>query len=76
LNQDLFDTVPDTLNPNVTSYLVYNPGGDLPAPDLLDEYDDFDDVTLVPYDGEHIFPDADFTTTLAIRMINLGDGAN
>ncbi|KAI9695423.1 MAG: hypothetical protein M1820_008608 [Bogoriella megaspora] len=52
MDQDLFDTVPDTLNPNVTGWLMYSEQADKPVPAILDEFDPFDDFTLVPQDGE------------------------
>lgn len=75
--QDLFDSVPDTLNTNVTGYLIYNNNtSDLPTPALLDDFEPFDDITLVPKDREPLLPDPDNTVPLTVIMDNLGDGAN
>lgn len=74
--QDLFDTLPDSLNYNVTGWLVYDESADKPAPTDVANFDYFDDYTLVPYDGVEALPDADLTITLDLTMDNLGDGAN
>ncbi|KAL9111614.1 MAG: hypothetical protein Q9227_003887 [Pyrenula ochraceoflavens] len=76
MDQDLFDTVPDTLNSNVTSFLVYNPGASLPTPSTLDSFEPFDDFNLIPYDQEPLFADPDYSFNLDVKMDNLGDGAN
>ena len=76
MDQDLFDQIPDGLNPNVTSYLVYDSEAKLPEPALIDEFKPFDDMNLVPYDQQEILPDPDVTIRLDVVMDNLGDGAN
>ncbi|MCJ1352940.1 MAG: hypothetical protein MMC33_002924 [Icmadophila ericetorum] len=48
----LFDHVPESLNPNVTGWLVYNPTGPLPNINNLTQFAPYDDYTLVPYDHE------------------------
>lgn len=74
--QDLFDTVPDGLNPNVTGWLVYNDKEPLPDPTLLDEFDPFDDYTLVPQDGLELYDKVDYSMEMNFYMGNLNDGAN
>ena len=74
--QYLFDTIPASLNPNVTGWLVYDESKDLPAAATLDTFDPFDDFTLVPTDNEPLLPEADQTVELTMKMGNLGDGAN
>ena len=74
--KDLFDAVPDTLNPNVTSWLVYDDSKELPTPALIDVFDPFDDFTLVPTDGEELYENVDYSFNLDVAMNNLGDGAN
>lgn len=76
MDQDLFDAVPDTLNPNVTGWLVYDAAKPLPDPALIDEFDPFDDFTLVPEDGEKLLENPDYSFNLDMKMDNLGDGAN
>ena len=74
--QDLFDSVPETLNPNVTGWLVYDDTKALPEPALIDEFDPFDDFTLVPQDGEELLENPDYSFHLDVVMDNLNDGAN
>ncbi|KIW04816.1 uncharacterized protein PV09_04001 [Verruconis gallopava] len=76
MDQDLFDKIPATLNPNVTGWLVYDDKKDLPAAAFVDAFEPFDDYTLVPTDGMKLLPDADHTIELELTMENLGDGAN
>lgn len=75
MDQDLFDKIPDGLNPNVTSFLVYDNSKPMPEPKLIDEFAPFDDMLLVPEDGEELLPDPDVTVQLDVVMDNLGDGA-
>ena len=72
----MFDTVPDSLNPNATGWLVYDKSEELPTPTLVGNFYPFDDFTLVPYDGEAIFEDVNHSITLNFNMGNLDDGAN
>ncbi|KAF2104574.1 iron transport multicopper oxidase FET3 [Rhizodiscina lignyota] len=76
MDEDLFDTVPPTLNPNVTSFLIYDQSKDLPTAALLDEFDPFDDFTLEAYDDEKLFENVDHSIELTLKMDNLGNGAN
>ncbi|KAI4254903.1 MAG: hypothetical protein LQ352_002831 [Teloschistes flavicans] len=76
MDQDLFDAVPETLNPNVTGWLVYDKAAPLPTPTLIDAFDPFDDFTLVPYDRLPLLQDVTRTVRLDMKMDNLGDGAN
>ena len=75
MDQDLFDAVPDGLNPNVTSFLVYDADKPMPTPKLIDSFEPFDDMELVPSDGEELFEDPDMVVQLDVLMDNLGDGA-
>ena len=68
--------MPASLNPNVTGWLVYNEGGELPPAAPVDSFQPFDDFTLVPTDEEPLLPDATQTVELTMKMDNLGDGAN
>ncbi|KAF4553480.1 Iron transport multicopper oxidase fetC-like protein [Elsinoe fawcettii] len=76
MDTDLFDAVPDGLNPNVTGWLVYNSASPKPDPAPVDAFTPYDDYTLVPTDAAPVLPDASQTLTLNMSMINLGDGAN
>ena len=68
--------MPDTLNPNATSYLVYDESNPLPEPTELEEFNPFDDFRLVPIDRQELLQTVDQTVTLDMKMDNLGDGAN
>jgi len=76
MDTDLFDSIPDDLNWNVTGWLVYDKAATLPAAAEVEEFDPFDDFALVPLDGQELFETADYTITLDLSMINLNDGAN
>jgi iron transport multicopper oxidase len=72
----MLDKVPPGLNPNVTGYLVYDSTQALPQAQSLDDFNPFDDFTLVPSDGLGIFDNVDHSMTLDVVMNNLGDGRN
>ncbi|KAI5782840.1 Cupredoxin [Pyronema domesticum] len=76
MDQDLFDKVPDGLNPNVTGWLSYNSNAPLPAALPVPEFKPLDDMLLIPYSRTPLLPPADLTVTLNVTMSNLGDGAN
>ncbi|KAK8211262.1 iron transport multicopper oxidase FET3 precursor [Phyllosticta citricarpa] len=76
MDEELFDTVPSTLNNNVTGWLVYEPTNNLPAAQVVSEYNAFDDYKLVPKDKMKLLDQIDHSFTLNMRMDNLGDGAN
>ncbi len=76
MDADLFDRFPEGLNANVTSFLVYDPSAPMPTPSLVDEYSEFDDHTLVPYDREPLLENPDYSFKLDVKMDNLGDGVN
>lgn len=48
----------------------------LPDPTPVDEWNDFDDFTLVPQDGQELYDQVDHSIQLDMKMDNLGDGAN
>jgi iron transport multicopper oxidase len=68
--------LPPNLNYNVTGWLVYDKTKELPEPATIDEFDPFDDFTLVPYDKQELLPEPDQSLELVVMMNNLGDGAN
>ena len=68
--------IPDTLNPNVTGWLVYDVEKELPEPAALEEFDPFDDFTLVPQDRMPLYGTPDYSIQMDFKMDNLGDGAN
>lgn len=74
--QDLFDAIPPGLNPNTTGWLIYDENAEKPEPTPIDEFDPFDDFTLVPQDKEPLLDKVDHSISLDFKMDNLGDGAN
>ncbi|KAI0832957.1 multicopper oxidase [Hypoxylon sp. FL0890] len=76
MDTSLFDTIPDDLNWNVTGWLVYDEAKPLPQPALVDELNNFDDATLIPYDNLTLFENPTKFIELDVIMNNLGDGAN
>ncbi|CAO2652411.1 Nn.00g006940.m01.CDS01 [Neocucurbitaria sp. VM-36] len=76
MDEDLFDAIPDGLNPNVTGWLVYDDSKDKPEPKEIDAFEPFDDFNLVPYDKEALLDKVDRSVTLDLKMDNLNDGAN
>ncbi|EAQ86962.1 hypothetical protein CHGG_08215 [Chaetomium globosum CBS 148.51] len=77
MDTDLFDTLPEDLNWNVTGWLVYDTAKPLPDPAVLsDPFEPFDDMGLVPWDNQTILGEPDQTISLDVIMDNLSDGAN
>lgn len=76
MDEDLFDSVPEGLNPNVTGWLVYDDKQALPEPKGVEAFEPFDDVTLVPWDKEGAYDRVDQSITLDVKMDVLNDGAN
>ncbi|KAK3297987.1 Cupredoxin [Chaetomium fimeti] len=77
MDTDLFDTLPDGLNWNVTGWLFYDTAGPLPQPAVVcDPFEPFDDMGLVPWDNQTILGEPDQTIALDVIMDNLSDGAN
>lgn len=69
MDTDLFDTIPSSLNYNVTGWLVYDDTAELPAADEIYDFDYYDDFNLVPTDGEGALGDPDYTITLDLTMV-------
>lgn len=53
---------------------MYDDTKPLPDPALVDEFNDFDDATLVPFDQMPLLPEPDQVVTLDVIMDNLGNG--
>ncbi|KAI1671050.1 Iron transport multicopper oxidase FET3 [Pyrenophora tritici-repentis] len=75
MDEEMFDAVPDGLNPNVTGWLVYDEKKDMPAPKDIDSFEPFDDFNLVPYDKQTVLDRVDKSVTLDMNMV-LSTGAN
>ncbi|TGO35372.1 hypothetical protein BHYA_0160g00050 [Botrytis hyacinthi] len=74
MDTSLFDVTPDDLNWNGTGWLVYDDSKALPDAAFIDEYNDFDDFNLVPYDRMALLPEPDQVISLDVAMDVLGDG--
>lgn len=72
--QDLFDTIPDGLNWNVTGWLSYDSTASYPDAAVIDEFAPYDDYSLVPVDGLELYETADYTISLDLTMNVLGNG--
>ncbi|KAI0347221.1 Fet3 protein [Trametopsis cervina] len=77
MDTDMFDTIPDTLNPNVTTSITYDPSA--PLTNLgtfgIDDLHDVDDLSLVPIDVEPMLPST-VTIPLEVSFDTLDDGTN
>lgn len=68
--------IPDTLNWNVTSWLVYDDAKPKELAPLIEgDFEPFDDLNLIPVDGEDLFDNVDYSFNLNLTMDTLGDGA-
>ncbi|KAJ8071067.1 hypothetical protein OCU04_001412 [Sclerotinia nivalis] len=74
MDTSLFDVLPDDLNWNGTGWLVYDDTKALPDAAFVDEYNDFDDFNLVPYDEMPLLPEPHQTISLDVVMDVLGNG--
>lgn len=68
--------MPDDLSWNVTGWLVYDHTKPLPKPAVVDEFDPYDDMELIPYDEMPVLGKPDREIELNVVMDNLRDGAN
>ena len=74
--KDLLDTIPNDLKPNATAHLVYDESAPIPPTPMIDAFEPFDDVTLIPLDKEALLENPARSINLTVDMNNLGDGAN
>jgi iron transport multicopper oxidase len=58
----------------VTGWLVYDDANENPKPSFVDEFNDFDDFDLVPFDKMALLPEPDQVITLDVVMGDLGNG--
>ncbi|KAI9062216.1 multicopper oxidase [Trametes sanguinea] len=75
MDTDMFDTVPDTLNPNITSSITYDSSASLTDLGTVDAYHDVDDLALVPIEAEEL-PLATRTISLEVSFDTMADGTN
>ena len=48
----------------------------MPQPQSINDFEPFDDFTLVPQDGLELFGDVDRSIQMDFLMDDLGDGSN
>ncbi|KAF7323750.1 Fet3 protein [Mycena kentingensis (nom. inval.)] len=75
MDTDMFDTVPDDLNPNSTSSITYSESAQLTDLGTIDEYHGVDDINLVPIVVESA-PQATRTIELEVMFDTMDDGTN
>jgi iron transport multicopper oxidase len=66
MDTDMFDTVPEALNPNITSSITYSSSAPLTSSPFIDEYTDVNDTALVPLDVIAQFVPAQKTIELEV----------
>ncbi|KAJ4490893.1 Fet3 protein [Lentinula aciculospora] len=72
---DMFDTVPDTLQPNITSSITYSSSASITDSGTVDAYFAVNDTQLVPVE-QVAAPDATKTITLVAAFDTMDDGTN
>ncbi|KAJ7322898.1 Fet3 protein [Mycena albidolilacea] len=75
MDTDMFDTVPDALNPNSTASITYDASKPLTEPGTIDAYSDVDDIHLVPLVAVAA-PDPTRTIELEVSFDTMDDGTN
>ncbi|KAF8067721.1 Fet3 protein [Lyophyllum atratum] len=75
MDTDMFDKVPDALNPNVTSSITYSSSAPLTDLGFVDAYHDVDDLSLVPVEK---IPQSPVTKTIELEVTfdTMDDGTN
>ncbi|KAF7334268.1 Fet3 protein [Mycena sanguinolenta] len=75
MDTDMFDTVPDTLNPNSTASITYDASAPLQPVGTVDAYSDVDDIHMVPLVP---VPAIDSTRTIELEVSfdTMDDGTN
>ncbi|KXN86655.1 Iron transport multicopper oxidase fio1 [Leucoagaricus sp. SymC.cos] len=75
MDVDMFDSVPEALNPNVTSSITYNSSASITNSGFVNEYHDVDDVSLAPIQ-QIAQPRATKTIELEVIFDTMDDGTN
>ncbi|KAI0747068.1 Fet3 protein [Daedaleopsis nitida] len=75
MDTDMFDTIPDALNPNITSSITYDSSQPVTDLGFVDAYHDVDDLSLVPLETIPLQP-ADRTIELEVLFDTMADGTN
>jgi len=78
MDTDMFDTVPDPLNPNATASITYSTSTNLTdlSPAGFDFYHDTNDTALVPVAPEAQLPPSTRTVELEVLFDTMNDGTN
>ncbi|KAF8989844.1 Fet3 protein, partial [Hymenopellis radicata] len=75
MDTDMFDTVPDTLNPNITSSIIYASSASTTDLGFIDDYVTVNDTSLVPIDVQSP-PESTKTIELEVIFDTMDDGTN
>ncbi|KAK0215678.1 Fet3 protein [Armillaria fumosa] len=75
MDTTMFDTVPDSLNPNITSSITYSSSASITDLGFIDAYADLNDTALVPVDVIAA-PTANKTIDLEVLFDTMDDGTN
>ncbi|KAI0263015.1 Fet3 protein [Gloeopeniophorella convolvens] len=75
MDTDMFDTVPDALQPNITSSITYSSSAQITDSGPVDAYHDVDDLSLAPITVEPMLS-ADTTVELEVTFDTMDDGTN
>lgn len=76
IDDTMLDVIPNSLQLNATSYMMYDDSLPKPEQDIVDSLDFLDDFYLEPLDEMEILPEPDHRITLSVAMDNLADGIN
>ncbi|KAH7105424.1 Fet3 protein [Auriculariales sp. MPI-PUGE-AT-0066] len=76
MDTDMFDTVPDALNPNITSSVTYSKGAQITDSGFIDAYHDINDTAIVPVTVEPQLPPATTTIELEVTFDTMDNGVN
>ncbi|KAF8588813.1 multicopper oxidase [Ramaria rubella] len=78
LDTTMYDMVPDTLNPNITSSITYNADPSTPLVDAgeIQAYFDLNDTAIVPFAVEPELPPPDHIVELNVFFDTMDNGIN
>ncbi|KAF7291853.1 Fet3 protein [Mycena indigotica] len=76
MDTDMFDTVPDSLNPNSTASITYSNSASLTNLGTIAAYGDVNDISMVPVQVVPAPSKADKTIELEVLFDTMDDGTN